>query len=174
MIDFQTADLCDSYMTMDSKGKMQIVDPICSPPGLAWRDFGALVKAYGVIVTIQCFEDNSLVAQALNEDGSGKALIVDAGGSSRCAMLGDRLAQKAVDNHWQVIVVFGMVRDSAILKDAPLVIKALGTHPRKSVKRNTGLRDQVVSFAGITFCPGAYLYADSDGMVVSDRPLNPV
>jgi regulator of ribonuclease activity A len=51
-------------------------------------------------------------------------------------------------------------------------VRALGTIPLKTHKRGDGQRDVSVSFAGVTFRPGAHLYADADGIVVAARPLD--
>ena len=111
-------------------------------------------------------EDNSWVRKVLEEDGTGRVLIVDGAGSRRCALLGDQLAQLAVRNGWSGVVVNGCIRDSAVIATLPLGVKALGTHPMKTVKRNEGEQDAVVRFAGVTFSTGGMLYADGDGIVV--------
>ncbi len=158
---FKTADLCDEYA--DS---LQICEP-------GFSDYGGRRRFFGQISTIKCFEDNSLVREAVAEPGEGRVLVVDAGGSMRCAMLGDLLAAKAVAKGWAGILMYGLIRDSADIAEMDLGVKALGTHPLKSVKRGVGERDLVVRFAGVSFVPGAYLYADEDGILCSETPLLP-
>ena len=109
--------------------------------------------------------------QALEQQVQGDVLVVDAGGSLRCAMLGDQLATIAVDNGWSGIVMYGCIRDSADISNMPVGVKALATHPAKSKKQGAGEKDIPVSFCGVRFTPGVYLYADSDGIVVSDSEL---
>ncbi len=157
---FKTADLYDRYGE-----NLQICEPL-------FRDFGGRRAFSGQIATVKCFEDNSKVREAVFEPGEGRVLVVDAGGSLRCAMLGDMLAAKAVDNRWNGIIMYGLVRDSAELAGMPLGVKALGTHPRKSEKKNVGERERAVSFAGIRFVPGDYVYADEDGIVCSQSALD--
>lgn len=53
----------------------------------------------------------------------------------------------------------------------PLGVKALATFPLKSAKRDKGLRDVPVSFAGVTVKPGDWVYADKDGVIVSPEEL---
>ena len=53
----------------------------------------------------------------------------------------------------------------------PFGVKALGTIPARSASDGQGVVDVPVKFAGVQFNPGDYLYADEDGVVVSDRPL---
>ena len=100
-----------------------------------------------------------------------KVLVVDGGGSTRCALLGDMLAEKAVKNGWNGIVVYGLIRDSVDIGQMDIGVKALGTLPLKSVKRGVGLRNEVVRFYDVTFKPGDYLYSDEDGMIVSPVAL---
>jgi len=142
----------------------QVADPV-------FRDFGGRAIFDGPISTVKCHEDNSLVRQALEEPGNGRVLVVDGGASMRCALFGDMLATLAEDNDWTALVVNGCIRDSAEISTIDIGVKALATHPRKSVKRGVGERDVAVHFAGITFHPGAYLYADEDGIVVTEKPV---
>ena len=152
-------DICDDYFD-----ELAVLAP-------GFRDFGAKSRFCGEIVTVKCFEDNSLVRQALEQPVQGDVLVVDAGGSMRCAMLGDQLATIAVDNGWSGIVMYGCIRDSADIANMPVGIKALATHPAKSSKHGVGEKDIAVTFCGVRFRPGGYLYADSDGIVVSDSEL---
>lgn len=157
---FKTADLCD-----DHSDNLQIAE------ALMFANFGGHARFSGEISTIKCFEDNSLVREAVGSDGQGKVLVVDAGGSLRCAMLGDMLAEKAVKNGWAGVVMYGLIRDSADIAQMELGVKAMGTCPLKSVKKGIGERDVPVCFAGVTFTPGEYLYSDEDGIVVSATAL---
>lgn len=157
---FSTADLCDAH-TDD----VQVCEPL-------FADYGGQRRFHGEIRTLKCFEDNSLVREALATAGDGAVLVVDAGGSRRCAMLGDQLAQLAVNNGWAGVVMYGLIRDSEAISAMPLGVKALGTIPVKSVKRGEGQPQIPVRFAGVSFVPGHWLYADADGIVVSERPLH--
>lgn len=136
-------------------------------------DFGGRMDFFGPIKTIKVFEDNALVRATLETPGEGRVLVVDGGGSARCALVGGNLGALGVKNGWAGIVVYGYVRDSVELSGQAIGIKALGTHPRKSEKGlHSAAADKVVSFAGVTFTPGAWLYADEDGIVVSDSPIH--
>lgn len=108
---------------------------------------------------------------ALEQPGQGRVLVVDGGGSLRCALLGDQLAELAEENDWAGVVVNGCIRDSAAIAELGIGVKALGVHPLKSVKRGVGERDVPVRFAGVNFIPGHYLYGDEDGLIVSEKPL---
>lgn len=142
---------------------------VCAP---IFRDFGGLVYFHGPIRTLKLHEDNTLVRDTLAEEGNGAVLVIDAGGSDRCAVVGGNLGVLAEKNHWAGIVVFGYVRDAVELIESKVGIKAMGTHPQKTEKRNTGQRDISVRFADVNFAPGAYLYADGDGVVVTETSVH--
>lgn len=144
--------------------------PVCEP---LFGDYGGKEKFFGPIRTLKIFEDNALVRSTLETPGKGAVLVVDGGASTRCALVGGNLGVLAVKNGWAGIVVYGYVRDSEELSQQQVGIKALGAHPRKSEKGlHSGHVDKVVTFAGVTFKPGAWLYADADGIVVSDKPVH--
>ena len=158
-MEFTTADLCDQFSE-----ELQICEPI-------FRDYGGARTFSGRAATIKCFEDNSRVRDRVAERGEGRVLVIDAGGSIRRAVLGDLLAQKAVDNGWSGVVIYGCIRDSVAIGAMRLGVKALNTHPLKTDKRNEGQVDVPVRFAGATFQPGDWVFADSDGIIVARRSL---
>lgn len=160
---FETADLCDQYEA-ELGTTVRVVAPM-------FRSYGGRPAFAGQIVTLKLFEDNSLVREALGEDGRGKVLVVDGGGSQRCALVGDQLAVLARKNGWEGIVVYGCIRDSAAIGEVNLGVRALATHPQKSIKKGVGDRNLAVTFGGVNFRPGEWLYADADGVVVADRAL---
>jgi regulator of ribonuclease activity A len=93
-------------------------------------------------------------------------LVVDAGGSLRCAVLGDIIAGLAVGSGWAGVVIHGAIRDVERLRGTDLGILALGSNPRRGDKAGTGTRGEPVSLGGVTFKPGDVVYADEDGLVV--------
>jgi regulator of ribonuclease activity A len=154
-----TADLCDEY-----GAQVQVAEPL-------FRDWGGAASFAGLIETLRVLDDNALVRETLETHGRGRVLVVDGGGSLRTALVGGNLAALAHRNGWSGLVVHGCVRDSAELSATPVGIKALQAVPRKSAKDGAGERGVPVTFAGVTFAPGAHLYADPDGIVVADRDL---
>jgi regulator of ribonuclease activity A len=130
-----------------------------------FRSFGQVTFS-GRISTIRCFEDNVLLRRQVEAPADGRVLVVDGGGSLRCALLGDTIATIALANGWAGVVLNACVRDSAALDELDLGVKAVGTNPRPSRKDGAGAVDVPVSFGGITFEPGAVLHADADGVVV--------
>jgi regulator of ribonuclease activity A len=156
---FKTTDLYDQHSEA-----LRVCEPI-------FGDYGGLTRFAGPAATVKCFEDNTQVKAALAEPGGGRILVVDAGGSMRCAMLGDLIATSAVDNGWTGVLMHGCIRDSGEIADMDLGVKALGTIPRSSERRGEGQRDIPVAFAGVTFRPGDWVYCDEDGVVVADGPV---
>jgi regulator of ribonuclease activity A len=152
-------DLCDEF-----EDELDVLEPV-------FLDFGGREAFSGEIVTVKCFEDNSLVKETLAEPGAGRVLVVDGGGSLNCALLGDMLAAMAADNGWSGVVVNGCVRDVEITRDIDIGIRALAACPVRSEKRGEGHRDAAVWFAGAHIHAGHFLYADLNGIVIAQRAL---
>ena len=156
---YVTPDLCDAYPEL-----VQVVEPM-------FANFGGRDSFGGEIVTVKCHEDNSLVKSQADEPGQGKVQVVDGGGSLRRALLGDMIAEKAAKNGWEGMVIYGCVRDVDVLAQTNLGVQALASHPMKTDKRNIGDLNVPVTFGGVTFTPGEYVYADNNGIIVSREPL---
>ena len=154
-----TCDLCDEY-----EGLIQVAEPV-------FKSYGGRSSFSGEISTIKCPEDNSLVRERVASPGQGKVLVVDGFGSLRRSLLGDQLGDKAVANGWQGIVVFGAVRDIEALEKLDLGVLALGVIPLKTDKQGAGQRDLALRFAGVTFVPGHFVYADRNGVIVASKAL---
>ncbi len=159
LAEFATTDLCDAQGQA-----LAVAAPI-------FRSFGGAARFAGPVATVRCFEDNSRVRESLELPGQGRVLVVDGAGSLRCALVGGLLGEMGANNGWAGIVVHGCVRDSAELARAPLGILALAAHPRRSEKRGEGECDVPLEFAGVTFRPGVWVYADLDGLVVAPNRL---
>jgi regulator of ribonuclease activity A len=157
---FATTDLCDAH-----PGKIRVAAPI-------FRSYGGKAAFHGRIATLKLYEDNGLVRKMLDTPGDSRVLVIDGGGSLRCALLGDQLAALAVKNGWAGVVIWGCIRDSAAVATMDLGVFALATHPLKTVKNNLGESEVPIGFAGIAFHPGEWLYADADGLIVSATPLH--
>lgn len=152
-------DICDEFFD-----QIQVLDPLFS-------DYGGKRSFCGEIVTLKCFEDNSLVRDLVGSEGRGRVIVIDGGGSLRRAMLGDLLAARAAENGWQGLLINGCVRDVEILATIDLGVKALNCIPVKTDKRGEGQLDIPLSFAGARIEPGQFIYADENGVVVANRDL---
>ena len=162
---FKTPDLCDEFEAELGK-TVRVLAPM-------FQRYGGRKSFSGQIVTLKIFEDNSLVREMFAENGVGKVLVIDGGGSLGCALLGDHLAILAKTNGWEGAVVYGCIRDSGDINEIDLGIRALNTHPQKSIKKGVGDRNIAVTFGGVTFNPGEWLYADEDGVLLSANSLLP-
>jgi regulator of ribonuclease activity A len=158
-VDFTTADLCDEYPQL-----IRVLDPL-------FRNYGGTDRFSGPVETVQVYEDNAVVRETLETQGRGRVLVVDGGGSLRCALVGGRLGQLAQRNGWSGLLINGCVRDTVELARISVGIRALNTVPMRSAKEGKGSIGATVNFAGVSFAPGKVLYADADGMIVADRQL---
>lgn len=158
-MNFVTCDLCD-----ENPADVRVCEPM-------FNQFGGRDCFGGEIVTVKCFEDNSRVKETLATPGAGKVLVVDGGGSLRCALLGDLIGEDAVKNGWEGVIVNGCVRDVDALGTLDLGVQAIASIPLKSVRRGEGQKDIPVAFGGVTFTPGEYVYADNNGVIVSAKNL---
>lgn len=158
-MDIVTPDLCDEYP------EVTVVEP-------GFNNYGGIKAFGGEIVTVKCFEDNSVVKEQVALPGEGRVMVVDGGGSRRAALLGDMLAEKAASNGWAGIIIYGCIRDVDVIGETQLGVQALATIPRKTEKRGIGDLNVPVTFHGVTFQPGHYVYADNNGIVVSNKPLS--
>ena len=159
-----TTDLCDANEAQLLDGRLRVLQPVFQP-------YGASPRFSGPIATLRCFEDNTLVRTALEEPGQGRVLVVDGGGSLRCALLGGNLAKLADRNGWAGVLINGCVRDVEEIAECNVGVRALASHPRKSDKRGGGVRDVPVEFAGARIAPGEWCYADRDGVLIAAAPL---
>lgn len=166
-----TTDLCDAHMDRLAEGKLSVLAPI-------FQTFGRRRQFHGPATTVKVFEDNTIIREALEKPGAGNVLVIDGGGSMRCALLGGNLAEIAKENLWAGIIVNGCVRDVDEINAVDIGVRALALHPVKSFKRGQGELDLRVVIAGCQILPGDWIYVDNDGIVVSSggeklHKLNP-
>ncbi|UZU44128.1 ribonuclease E activity regulator RraA [Pasteurella multocida] len=154
-----TSELCDIYLD-----QVDVVEPIFS-------SFGGVNRFYGKVTTVKCFENNGLITDILEENGEGRVLLIDGGGAVRRALVDAELAQLAVDNGWEGIIVYGAVRQIQQLEEMDIGIHALAPIPVGADKQNIGKIDVPVNFGGVTFFPEDYVYADLTGIILSQEPL---
>jgi regulator of ribonuclease activity A len=162
---FATCDICDANEDKIAAGTLAVLPPV-------FRTFGKRVAFSGPAATLKVFEDNVLVRSTLETPGNGHVLVVDGGGSLRCALVGGNLGVLAEKNGWSGIVVNGCIRDSEEINACDIGVRALATHPQRSVRKGVGERDLKVSIAGVAVNPGDWIYADADGVLVSAQKLD--
>ncbi|OTG82879.1 ribonuclease E activity regulator RraA [Acinetobacter sp. ANC 4648] len=162
---FVTCDLLDDH----PEKNIQVVTP--SMDGKFFKSYGARTSFGGEVITVKCFEDNSRVKELLATDGTGKVLVVDGGASMRCALMGDMIAESAVKNHWNGVVIYGCVRDVDAIAELDLGVHALAAIPQKSQRKGIGETGISLYFGGVSINSGDYLYADNNGIVVAKEKL---
>ena len=155
-----TSELCDLYAE-----QVDVVEPIFS-------SFGGISNFYGKVTTVKCFESNGLIAEVLEENGEGRVLVIDGGGAVRRGLIDAELAQLAVDNGWEGIIVYGAVRQIQQLENLDIGIHALAPIPVSADESTAGESDVPVNFGGVTFFPEDYIYADLTGIILSQEPLD--
>lgn len=165
MSTFNTCDLMDA----NEDKAIQVIAP--SIDGQALRHYGGKSCFFGQIVTVKCHEDNSRVKELFATAGHGRVLVVDGGGSLRCALLGDMIAKSGMDNGWAGIIIYGALRDVADLGTMNIGAMALASTPKKSVRKGVGEVGITLSFGGVSIRDGDYLYADQNGVILSSSPL---
>lgn len=152
-------DICDQF-----EDSVQLID-------VEFKDFGGRACFYGEIVTVRCYQDNSLVREVLQRNGKGKVLFIDGNGSCQKALLGDQVALLAVNNQWEGVIVYGAIRDVGEIRTMPLGVKALGTSPFKTEKRGAGEQQVSITVNTQVIPPGDYIYADLNGVLISKELL---
>jgi len=158
-MNYVTPDLCDQHPEL-----VRVLEPI-------FTNYGGRTSFGGEVVTIKCYEDNSLVKAQAGIDGSGKVLVVDGGGSLRKALLGDMIAENAVKNNWEGMIIFGCIRDVDAISALDLGVQAINSIPLKTEKRGIGDLNIPLQFAGVTIQPGEFIYADNNGVIVANKSL---
>ena len=163
--EFVTCDLLDD----NSDKAIGVVSPYID--GKSFKNYGGRTSFGGQAVTVKCFEDNSRVKELLATDGDGRVLVVDGGGSMRCALLGDMIAESAVKHGWAGVIVYGCVRDVDAMRQMELGVQALASIPQKSTRKGIGEVGVTLQFGGVTIRDGDYVYADNNGIVVAKESL---
>lgn len=162
---FATCDICDANEDKLANGNLAVLPPV-------FQSFGKKSQFSGPATTLKVFEDNVLVRSTLETPGNGHVLVVDGGGSLRCALVGGNLGVLAEKNGWSGIIVNGCIRDSEEINACDIGVRALATHPQRSVRKGVGDSNLRVAIAGVTVEPGNWIYADADGVLVAREKLD--
>ncbi|GER50992.1 regulator of ribonuclease-like protein [Striga asiatica] len=152
-----TAEVCDANPQLIVSGELRALQP-------CFQIYGRRQVFSGPVVTLKVFEDNVLVREFLEERGNGRVLVVDGGGSMRCAILGGNPVVQAQNNGWAGIIVNGCIRDVDEINGCDIGVRALASHPVKASKKGIGEKHVPVSIAGTRISDGEWLYADTDGI----------
>lgn len=160
-----TAEVCDANPQLIVSGELRALQPI-------FQIYGRRQVFCGPVVTLKVFEDNVLVREFLEEKGNGRVLVVDGGASQRCAILGGNPVVQAQNNGWAGIIVNGCVRDVDEINGCDIGVRALASHPMKASKKGIGEKHVPVMIGGTRIFDGEWIYADTDGILVSKSELS--
>lgn len=160
-----TAEVCDANASCLVNGDLRVLQSI-------FQSYGQRQTFSGPVVTVKVFEDNVLVKELLETKGEGRILVIDGGGSVRCALMGGNMGQLAQNMGWAGVVVNGCIRDVDEINACDIGMRALGPNPVKSNKKGIGEKSVPVHIAGTLIRDGEWLYADSDGILVSKSELS--
>ena len=152
-------DLVDKYSDQIQIGKMAV------------NSYGKKQSMAGEIYTVSCSDDNSIVKSVLSRKGKNKILVIDAAGVCHASMVGDQIAESALNNNWAGIFVNGYVRDVEILGTLDLAIFARGSVAQKTDKQDHGFEDIMISFGSTIMRSGNWLYVDENGWIIADTKL---
>ncbi len=159
-MEYNTSQLCDIY-----QDQVDVVEPMFST-------FGGRSSFGGQVTTIKCFEANGIIRQLVKENGIGRVLLIDGGGSLRRALIDAEIAATAADNGWEGIICYGSVREVDALADLDIGIQALASIPVGADDEESGDSELPVNFGGVTFLPEDHIYADTTGIILSPEPLD--
>jgi len=159
-MEYNTSELCNIYADL-----IDVLEPI-------FCNYGGKNSFGGQVVTVKCFENNGLIKSALSQQGEGKVLVIDGGGSTRRALIDITLAELAVENEWEGIVCYGSVRDVDLLEELELGVQGLVSIPVGASRADIGESDLAINFGGVTFLPDDHIYADNTGIILSPDPLD--
>jgi regulator of ribonuclease activity A len=159
-MEYNTSELCDIYTDL-----IDVLEPLFS-------NYGGKSSFGGKVVTVKCFENNGLIAELADTDGTGRVLVIDGGGSTRRALINMSIAEQAAKNNWEGIICFGSVRDVDALEDIDIGIQGLLSIPVGASTSQIGESDLAINFAGVTFLPDDHIYADNTGVILSPEPLD--
>lgn len=161
---FSTCDLCDAHRDALRSNALRVLPPV-------FRSYGKITRFRGQIATLQCHEDNALLRTILESAGMARVLVVDGGGSLDRALMGGKLAALAAQNGWAGVLINGCVRDVAEVIQAPIGVLALASMPAPPEKHGKGVRDTEIHVQNVIVRPGEWLYADEDGVIISQEML---
>ncbi|WP_264308917.1 hypothetical protein [[Leptolyngbya] sp. PCC 7376] len=95
-------------LTFSYSEQINVLEP------LLLKEFGGCSSFAGQITTIKCSEDNGLIREVLEQDGLGRILVVDGGGSLKRALVDAELASIAEEGSDAQVMVITEERDYSV------------------------------------------------------------
>ncbi len=113
--------------------------------------------------------DNLMVHKAMDIARPGDVIVVEAGGDTTHAIIGELMCTYARERGISGYVVDGSVRDGAAIRRMGYPVFAKGLTPRGPYKEGPGEINVPISCGGAAVCPGDVIVGDADGVVVIPR-----
>lgn len=109
--------------------------------------------------------DNLLVHKAIDMAAPGDVVVVDAGGETANAIIGELMVAHAARRGVAGFVIDGAVRDSGILREGSLPVFAIGVTHRGPFKDGPGEINCPIAIGGMVVEPGDLMLGDDDGIL---------
>jgi regulator of RNase E activity RraA len=124
-------------------------------------------RCVGPALTVLTREgDNLAIHRALDDAEPGDVLVINALGGTTRAVFGDLLAEICLAAGIAGVVIDGLTRDRAAIKDLGLPVWARGASPAGPAKYGPGAVSVPVACGGTVVNPGDLITADDDGVAV--------
>ncbi len=115
--------------------------------------------------------DNRAVHQAIDAAQPGDVLVVNGGGDTTRALIGELMATRAIKRRLGGFVIDGAVRDRELIGELGLPVFARGATPAGPYKNGPGRLLCPVAIGGVCVLPGDIILGDGDGVVVVPRAM---
>lgn len=124
-------------------------------------------KIAGRAVTVRLPDgENGAVLEAIRAASEGDILVIDAKGNRNRAVAGDFVISLAKGMGVQGLVVDGVIRDIAAIRELDFPVFSLGTTVAAGNKNGGGKVNVPIAIGGVTVQPGDYIIGDVDGVIV--------
>jgi len=117
--------------------------------------------------------DNLAIHQALNVARPGEVIVVDGGGDTSRALVGDIMKAIAESRCVAGFVIDGAIRDSAAFAASEFPCYARAAIHRGPYKTGPGAINVPIAVGGSTVSPGDFVVGDEDGVVTFPASLAP-
>lgn len=144
----------------DNLNRMYAADPTLRP----YHRKGRLL---GSALTVKTRPgDNLMVHKAIDIAEPGDVLVVDAGGDTTNAIIGEIMLKLSQRNGIRGFVINGAIRDLAAFQNDDFPVYAKGVTHRGPYKDGPGEINVPISLGGTIVHPGDIVLGDEDGLVV--------
>lgn len=128
------------------------------------------LSAVGTAFTVEVRPgDNLMIHAALMLARPGDILVVDGKTDSTSALMGELMCAHAAAAGIAAVVIDGVVRDSATLREGQFPVFAAGVNANGPTRTQGGRIGYPVSVGGVSAAAGDLVVCDDDGVVIVPR-----